>query len=82
MMPLTQLPIFISFYFGMQQMGDFFPGMSTGGVAWFPDLTIADSTYCLPMMNSVLFFAMGEIGSAEMKAEHQNIFKVVSYMSL
>jgi YidC/Oxa1 family membrane protein insertase len=73
--PLTQLPIFFSFYFGMTTMGEFFPLMSEGGALWFPDLTVKDTTYYLPAINSALFLLMGEAGSQEMKAEHRNTFK-------
>jgi hypothetical protein len=75
MMPLAQLPIFISFYFGMTTMGDYFPLLSEGGAFWFPDLTVKDETWGLPVINSLLFAGMAQVGSAEMKASQQNMFK-------
>jgi YidC/Oxa1 family membrane protein insertase len=75
MMPLAQMPIFFSFYFGMTEMGTYFPAMSLGGAYWFTDLCLPDETYYLPLMNSALFMLMGEVGSNEMKEEHKRIFK-------
>ena len=43
-MPLVQLPVFMSFFWALQGMGEHFPGMESGGALWFTDLTVADST--------------------------------------
>ena len=60
-MPLLQIPIFMSFFFALREMGTFFPDFASGGALWFTDLTIADSTYALPIINAVSFLGMLEL---------------------
>ena len=36
-------------------MGQNFPGLTTGGAAWFTDLTAADPTYIFPVITSLSF---------------------------
>jgi YidC/Oxa1 family membrane protein insertase len=36
--PLVQLPIFVSFYVGISKMGLYCPGFEHGGIYWFTDL--------------------------------------------
>lgn len=76
-MPLLQLPIFISFFIGLQSMGIYFPEYATGGDYWFVDLSAADATYAFPIINSISFLIMGEIGSGDVQSEHKNIMKNV-----
>lgn len=58
-----QFPIFISFFFGMRQMGNYFPEFATGGDYWFVDLSAADPTYILPCLNALSFLLMIEISA-------------------
>lgn len=59
--PLVQLPCFMGMFFGLRKMGDIFPQeLSTGGILWFPDLTIADPLYALPILTSITFMALTE----------------------
>eukprot|EP00605_Chrysophyceae_sp_TOSAG23-4_P001762 GSChrysophyteH1.ASY1.ANO1.1950.1 assembled CDS len=76
-MPLVQLPIFMSAFFALQKMGDYFPGVETGGVWLFTDLAAADSTMVLPIMNSLSFLMMIELGADGMAANDQAKFKWV-----
>ena len=62
-MPLVQLPVFMTFFFALQKMGGYFPGMETGGMMWFEDLTAADSTLILPIINAASFLVMVELGA-------------------
>lgn len=39
--------------------------MMDGGLFWFPDLTVADPTYLLPVLTSLSFLATVEIGAAD-----------------
>ena len=65
--PLVQIPLFISMFFGMKKMPEIFPTeMSTGGMAWFVDLTIPDPTYVLPLVCGVSFLATIEAGKEQM----------------
>ena len=46
---LTTVPVFMSFFFALRRIDEVFPAVTTGGVAWFPDLSATDSTYALPV---------------------------------
>ena len=77
LMPLIQLPIFISFFFGLRKIGEYFPGVEDGGLLWFTDLAAADSTMILPILNSLTFLAMIELGADGMAGNDQAKFKWV-----
>ena len=64
-----QFPIFISFFFGMRQMGDYIPEFSAGGGDyWFANLSAADPTYILPCVNALSFLLMVEISAGNGQA--------------
>ena len=70
-MPLVQLPVFMTFFFALQKMGGYYPGMETGGMLWFEDLTAADSTLILPIINAASFLIMVELGADGMGSGSQ-----------
>jgi YidC/Oxa1 family membrane protein insertase len=39
--------------------------MMDGGALWFTDLTVADPTYALPIVSSLMFLATVELGAAD-----------------
>jgi hypothetical protein len=41
------------------------PSMMDGGALWFPNLTVADPTYALPVLTSLTFLATVELGAAD-----------------
>ncbi|EPY87618.1 mitochondrial inner membrane protein OXA1L [Camelus ferus] len=50
-LPLTQAPIFISFFIALREMANLpVPSLQTGGLWWFQDLTLSDPTYILPLV--------------------------------
>ncbi|XP_054545113.1 mitochondrial inner membrane protein OXA1L isoform X2 [Talpa occidentalis] len=50
-LPLTQAPIFISFFIALREMANLpVPSLQTGGLLWFQDLTLSDPTYILPLV--------------------------------
>ncbi|CAN0140694.1 unnamed protein product, partial [Phaeothamnion confervicola] len=59
----SQLPVFASFFFGLQKMGEFVPAFSHGGALWFPDLAAADPTGTLPVLTGVTFLIMAEVSA-------------------
>jgi YidC/Oxa1 family membrane protein insertase len=69
LMPMVQLPIFLSFYFALTKMGDYFPALKTGGAFWFYDLTAPDAFYILPIVNGISFLVMVEIGADGMQSQ-------------
>lgn len=75
MMPFFQLPIFISFFMALRDMGTYFPGYNTGGDFWFPDLSAADPLIILPVTNALSFLAMIELGSDGLQTNQKATFK-------
>lgn len=75
MFPFVQLPVFISIFMALKQMGEHFPGFATGGALWFQDLGMADPTYILPVFNSLSFLIMIEIGSDGVQMQQKGHFK-------
>jgi len=84
LMPFLQLPIFVTFFMGIRDFGDYFPDFKTGGALWFTDLSAADPTYILPVINGISMFLMFEAGVAsnpppqtELLARQQNTMRWV-----
>ena len=75
MMPLIQLPLFLSFFFGLQSMGEFFPAFSQGGTLWFTDLSSGDPYLILPLYNAASFLLMIEMGAGGIQTQDQVQFK-------
>lgn len=51
LVPFAQMPIFLSFYFGLRGMVNApVESFQNGGIAWFTDLTMADPYYILPVI--------------------------------
>ena len=62
MMPLVQVPIFISFFLAIKGMAKLpLESMKTGGVYWFTDLTVPDPTYMLPLLACLTFISNIEV---------------------
>ena len=75
LMPLVQFPIFMSCYFGLQSMGNFFPDFSTGGAYWFINLSAADPYMILPALNAASFLIMIELGADGLQSNDQDTFR-------
>lgn len=66
MVPLIQLPVFMSLFFGLQKMPKLFPEeLGNAGIFWFPDLTIPDPTYVLPAISTLTLLSMFEVNKAQ-----------------
>ncbi|KAM6202562.1 mitochondrial inner membrane protein OXA1L [Rhynchocyon petersi] len=63
-LPLTQAPIFISFFIALREMANL-PVLSlqTGGLWWFQDLTVYDPTYVLPLVVTATMWGVLELGA-------------------
>ena len=61
-MPLIQLPVFMSCFFGLRKMVEIYPSMQEGGIMWFTDLTAADPYYALPIACSAMMLGTIELG--------------------
>lgn len=75
LMPLAQLPVFISFFLGLQAMPDMFPGLATGGTLWFTDLGSKDPYLIFPVLNAVSFLFMIEMGADGIQTSQQETFR-------
>lgn len=84
--PLLQVPVFMSMFFALREMGDYFPNYASGGVKWFVDLSAADPTMTLPIVNACLFLTMielgGENGEMQNTAQHKMMRNVFRFMGL
>lgn len=76
-LPLVQLPLFMSFFFALKEMGIYVPDVVSGGAYWFENLSVADPTMILPLVNAFTFWVMVEIGADGMKTENHETFKWV-----
>lgn len=88
--PIVQAPLFMSFFFGLRKMPDYFPTeLSTGGMFWFEDLTQTDPLYILPIASIASFLIMIELGKDAMTASNPqqgklmlNFFRGVSVLMI
>ncbi|KAL2078981.1 hypothetical protein ACEWY4_024725 [Coilia grayii] len=73
LVPLVQMPIFVSFFIALRKMAYLpVPSLQSGGTLWFPDLTIADPYYILPIAVTGTMFAILELG-AESGIDNPNL---------
>ncbi|KAI4059974.1 OXA1L mitochondrial inner membrane protein [Homo sapiens] len=63
-LPVTQAPIFISFFIALREMANLpVPSLQTGGLWWFQDLTVSDPIYILPLAVTATMWAVLELGA-------------------
>ena len=62
---LINAPVFISFFFAISKMAQGVPSFESGGPSMYPDLSMADPTYSLPILSSLTFLASVELGAVE-----------------
>lgn len=60
--PLVQFPVFISLFMSIRRLAANDPTLTTGGAAWFHDLSVMDPTYVLPIVCGVSLLTMTEFG--------------------
>ena len=62
-MPFIQIPIFITFFITLRRMTELpVAGMSTEGIFWFQNLTVPDPYYALPVLASLSFMTIMQVG--------------------
>lgn len=67
--PLASAPFFLSMFFSLKNAPEHFPELlSTGGMLWFPDLTLPDPYFIMPVLSAATFLAMTELGKEQMMA--------------
>ncbi|XP_045697065.1 mitochondrial inner membrane protein OXA1L isoform X3 [Phyllostomus hastatus] len=68
-LPLTQAPIFISFFIALREMANLpVPSLQTGGLWWFQDLTLSDPTYILPLVVTATMWGVLEVACLRIPA--------------
>jgi len=56
------MPFFISFFLGIRGLANYpLESMMYGGTLWFPDLTVADPYYILPVFTAITLFVTMEV---------------------
>ncbi|KAL1806036.1 hypothetical protein DCAR_0831784 [Daucus carota subsp. sativus] len=62
---LIQGPVFVSFFFAIQNMVEKVPSFKEGGAFWFVDLTTPDSFYIFPVLTALTFWITVECNMQE-----------------
>ncbi|KAF1772247.1 Membrane insertase YidC/Oxa1, C-terminal [Phytophthora cactorum] len=73
--PLSQIPVFLGFFWGLQDISKYFPEYAHEGIGWFPDLSAADPTMALPVISSALMVASVELGGDAMADDMKDKMK-------
>lgn len=69
--PMSQIPVFLGFFWGLQEIAKYFPEYATEGTLWFQDLSLADPTLALPVISSALMVASVELGGDALPEEYK-----------
>eukprot|EP00123_Amoebidium_parasiticum_P018277 comp24157_c1_seq1/m.44006 comp24157_c1_seq1/g.44006 ORF comp24157_c1_seq1/g.44006 comp24157_c1_seq1/m.44006 type:complete len:418 (-) comp24157_c1_seq1:378-1631(-) len=83
-MPVVQMPLFISFFLAIKRMAELpVESMKTGGLLWVTDLTIPDPYYILPVASGLSMLASLELGTEGVSNQQQtvvmrNAFRIMS----
>ena len=70
-----QIPVFIGFFWGLQDISKYFPEYAHEGIGWVTDLSAADPTTALPIISSALLVASVELGGDAMTGEMKDKMK-------
>lgn len=73
--PMSQIPVFLGFFWGLQEIAKYFPEYATEGTLWFGDLSAADPTLALPVISSALMVASVELGGDALPEDYQEQVK-------
>ena len=57
------MAVFMPMFFALREMGEYYPSMANGGMHWFTDLTVADPTFVLPLINAASFLIILEVSN-------------------
>lgn len=79
---LIQMPLFVSFFFGLKKMHEYVPEFQTGGAYFFQDLSVPDTTYVLPVFCATAFLLTiemgGEMGEASQAKTMKNFLRLMA----
>ncbi|KAI9905748.1 hypothetical protein PsorP6_013863 [Peronosclerospora sorghi] len=77
--PFVQIPVFLGFFWGLQDIAKYFPEYKEGGIGWFPDLSAPDPTMALPVISSTLLLASVELSGDAMTGEMKKNMGIFVY---
>lgn len=81
-----QMPLFMSFFFGLKKMHEYVPGFVDGGAYFFQDLTVPDTTYVMPVVCAAAFLATiemgGEMGETDQGKKMKNVFRGMAFLMI
>ncbi|KAF8756627.1 60Kd inner membrane protein [Rhizoctonia solani] len=85
--PLVQMPVALSFFFGIRNVCNAgLPTLKEGGIGWFTDLTVADPTWALPILSSASMLILLETSAIDAQAgaagHTRNFFRVLSLITI
>lgn len=58
---VLQAPLFISYFFAVKGLAERFPSFVDGGTLWFPDLSVADPFFLLPVAAGLSLMSVLEV---------------------
>ncbi|KAE9006828.1 hypothetical protein PR002_g16380 [Phytophthora rubi] len=73
--PMSQIPVFLGFFWGLQDISKYFPEYAHEGIGWVSDLSAADPYMVLPILSSALMIASVELGGDAMAGEMKDKLK-------
>lgn len=85
--PILQVPIALGFFSGLRQMANYpVDGFTNQGLAWFPDLSLADPYLGLQIITASVFISFtrlgGETGAQQFSPGMKNFFTIMPLLSI
>lgn len=74
---LVQMPIFITMFYVIRGFGETHPDFTSGGLAWFLDLSSKDPFYILPVLSAVTMLAASEITSKNIDPQQRWLMRLL-----
>src|SRR5918992_4355244 len=84
---LVQMPIFIGIFYVIRKFGGYsfgdrtvpaqYPSFHEGGILWFQNLSVADSTYLLPIISAVTMLAATEITAKNIDPQQRWLMRLL-----
>ncbi|SCU81478.1 LAFA_0C05204g1_1 [Lachancea sp. 'fantastica'] len=85
--PILQVPLALGFFSGIRQMANYpVDGFVNQGMAWFPDLSLADPYLGLQIITASVFISFtrlgGETGAQQFSPMMKNVFTILPLLSI
>jgi YidC/Oxa1 family membrane protein insertase len=74
---LIQMPIFITMFYVIRSFGSTHESFTSGGLMWFPDLSVHDPYYVLPILSAVTMLAASEITSKSVDPQQRWMMRIL-----